>query len=766
MRPTRKLAALKILGVALYVFSVVLMTPNALAVPRLGVANQAALYCQALGCEYEIVKTEDGERGICVLPNGVRCDAWDFLRGFVGQEYSYCALQGYGIVTKDIGSGSFASPCAYCVLSDGTEVGTVTELMGLTSGSGFNPDLATSAEVDAPVGVTSSPIVRDLPSTFDWRDLNGCTSIKNQGSCGSCWAFGTVGPLECNILIKDGIEVDLSEQWLVSCNSDGWDCGGGYFAHDYHQWKTDPCGDSGALREVEFRYAADDLPCDCPYEHSYWVESWAYIGGSSSIPPVDEIKQAILNYGPVSVAVRASDAFSDYTDGVFDQDEDLSCNHAVVLVGWDDAQGTEGVWFLRNSWGPGWGEDGYMRIEYGICRVGTGACWVEYREPMAFSFPNGMPEALLNAVPTTVDVEILEFGDTCIPGSEMLHYRYDGGAFQTTALAPAGRGLYQATFPPPLCDDTPEFYLSAEGVNCGTFCSPEDAPVSVYTALVGTLTPIVTDDFETDNGWSVENDAGLADGAWDRGIPAGGGTRGDPPTDYDGSGRCYLTDNVEGNSDVDGGITWLLSPVFDLSDQEEAMVNCAIWYTNYFGADPNNDLFKIYVSDDNGGNWHLAQTLGPQTSPGWAKQSFVVGSFVNLTNQVRVRFEASDLGDGSVVEAGVDDFRVMGLSCGISDITDADMGGGFHQSCAPNPFGTATTIRYALCREEAVSVNICCVTGRVVRTLVDHELQAAGGHAVSWDGRDDRGQRMPSGVYYSNLDVAGKRTTRAMILIE
>jgi C1A family cysteine protease len=86
-----------------------------------------------------------------------------------------------------------------------------------------------------------------LPEAFDWRSFGGCTVVKNQASCGSCWAFATVGPLECNIRIRDGVTVDLSEQWLVSCNRDGWDCGGGFFAHDYHEWKTDPCNDTGAL---------------------------------------------------------------------------------------------------------------------------------------------------------------------------------------------------------------------------------------------------------------------------------------------------------------------------------------------------------------------------------------------------------------------------------------------------------------------------------------------------------------------------------------
>jgi C1A family cysteine protease len=218
-----------------------------------------------------------------------------------------------------------------------------------------------------------------LPSRFDWRELGGCTPVKNQGGCGSCWAFGTVAPLECNIKINDGLEVNLSEQWLVNCNLDGWGCDGGWWAHDYHQWKTDCFNGTGAVLEKEFPYKAKDLICDGPYLHSYSIDSWRYIGFSQHVPSTDAIKQAIMTYGPVSVACAVTDAFGAYTGGVFNKnDPDAQINHAVALVGWDDTQGTHGVWFLRNSWGSGWGEDGYMRIEYGVCKVGYGACYVVY----------------------------------------------------------------------------------------------------------------------------------------------------------------------------------------------------------------------------------------------------------------------------------------------------------------------------------------------------------------------------------------------------
>ena len=101
-----------------------------------------------------------------------------------------------------------------------------------------------------------------LPASFDWRDLGGCTPVRDQGSCGSCWAFGTVGPLECNILIHDGLSVNLSEQWLVSCNREGYGCGGGWWAHEYHEATTDSCGGTGAVLEADFPYVAWDAPCN------------------------------------------------------------------------------------------------------------------------------------------------------------------------------------------------------------------------------------------------------------------------------------------------------------------------------------------------------------------------------------------------------------------------------------------------------------------------------------------------------------------------
>ncbi len=237
-----------------------------------------------------------------------------------------------------------------------------------------------------------------LPARYDWRDHVELTPVKNQGGCGSCWAFATVGVLEQVVKIKDGLTKDFSEQWLVSCNQEGWGCDGGFVAHDYHDWMSDGCG-IGPVYESEVPYLETEWPCSCPYTYlpEFRIESWAYSGTS-----VEQIKQAIMDYGPVYVSIRATDLLQGYTGGIFNTDEAGSTNHAVVLVGWDDDQGHGGVWYMRNSWGTYWGEDdGYCRIEYGCCSVGNNSNYVLYWKIRLEGAPTFGP------APLTVDFEAI-----------------------------------------------------------------------------------------------------------------------------------------------------------------------------------------------------------------------------------------------------------------------------------------------------------------------------------------------------------------------
>ncbi|MBD3170433.1 MAG: T9SS type A sorting domain-containing protein [candidate division Zixibacteria bacterium] len=279
---------------------------------------------------------------------------------------------------------------------------------------------------------------------------------------------------------------------------------------------------------------------------------------------------------------------------------------------------------------------------------------------IGFDYPNGLPEYIDPNGGTVVRLEVFSVTEDPVPGSGQFYYN-DGNGWQNGTIVEVSQNVYDATFPAVTCGDNVQYYFSAEASGGMTINDPYDAPAETYNAIsaVNVIT-VFEDNFETDEGWTVENQC--SDGQWERAIPAGGGDRGDPPYDYDGSGNCYVTDNADDNSDVDDGYTWLMSPTLNLSSGD-AVVSYALWYTNNTGSDPNNDLFKVYVSNDNGANWTLAVTHGPVTSSGWNMHNFKVGDFVTPNNQVKVRFEASDLGSGSIVEAGIDAFKVDMIQC-------------------------------------------------------------------------------------------------------
>ena len=223
--------------------------------------------------------------------------------------------------------------------------------------------------------------VQTLPTSYDWRALNGVTPIKDQGSCGSCWAFSTVGPLESQILLQHGGTVDLSEHYLVSCNIDGWSCNGGWFAHDYHTNESGQDNNGpGAVLNTSDPYTGTSSPCGATYNHPYKISNWSYVASESAVPTIEAIKQAIYTYGPISAAVYAGPKFQAYQGGIFNTSESSSqINHAIVLVGWNDDLGpNNGYWILRNSWGTSWGQAGYMYIRYGVSQVGYGANFIEY----------------------------------------------------------------------------------------------------------------------------------------------------------------------------------------------------------------------------------------------------------------------------------------------------------------------------------------------------------------------------------------------------
>jgi hypothetical protein len=220
---------------------------------------------------------------------------------------------------------------------------------GLIIPKGFKPTV-----VKAPLMIKALPPARD------------------QGNCGSCWAMSSTSTLEDALRVK-GIIRDLSEQFVLSCtkkyvpDAAQWGCNGGLFAHDIHMTPR------GGVNEADYPYTATDSACKTNLAYQEKIASWAYIS-EQELPSVDQIKSAIYQYGPISVAVAVDNAFSNYKSGVHKTCGSTSgLNHAVNLIGWDDSDG--GYFILRNSWGSGWGEKGFMRIAYNCDEVGS---WANY----------------------------------------------------------------------------------------------------------------------------------------------------------------------------------------------------------------------------------------------------------------------------------------------------------------------------------------------------------------------------------------------------
>jgi len=273
-----------------------------------------------------------------------------------------------------------------------------------------------------------------------------------------------------------------------------------------------------------------------------------------------------------------------------------------------------------------------------------------------FIYPNGRPDLIDPAGGTSFMVQVTNRGIDPQPDTGVLHYN-DGSGWMTTPMFGNGTNDYDAVFPATQCGQIVQYYVSAETVNGDVETDPPTAPDAVFTALSAvSVTTLSSDDFETDTGWVVKN-TNVSEGGWERGLPAGDGTRGDPTSDYDGSGQCYLT-GLSINKDLDGGPTVLTSPVIDLS-AGDAMITYAKWF---FNDDNDADSIITEVSNDGGASWVFVEET-VSGAGGWFESTFRVSDFVVPSATVQVRFSASDQPNDSVTEVGVDAFRVERAVC-------------------------------------------------------------------------------------------------------
>jgi len=233
---------------------------------------------------------------------------------------------------------------------------------------------------------------RQLPSSFDWRNYNGHSyigPIRDQGSCGACYAFGASAAAEGAYNWAngkyDGNCADFSEAFVAFCLSDYYSGFDGCSGSDYDYQELTGLVNYGVCNDNVYPYTDHEQACQA----SSWdtprttFHSWHRVGCND----IDAIKTAIMTYGVIDAAVYVGSAFQAYSGGIY-QDSKTSCpsdpcyysetNHIISLVGWND-NGGDGYWILRNSWGTDWGEDGYMRIKYTSARVACGTAYLVYK---------------------------------------------------------------------------------------------------------------------------------------------------------------------------------------------------------------------------------------------------------------------------------------------------------------------------------------------------------------------------------------------------
>uniref|UniRef100_A0A803Q3M9 Uncharacterized protein n=1 Tax=Cannabis sativa TaxID=3483 RepID=A0A803Q3M9_CANSA len=198
----------------------------------------------------------------------------------------------------------------------------------------------------------------DAPSSLDWRKRGVVTAVKDQGDCGSCWAFSSTGAMEGVNAIVTGDLISLSEQELVDCDSTNYGCDGGYMDYAF-EWVIN---NAGIDSESDYSYTGQDGTCNKAKEERKVVT----IDGYEDVGESDRDLLCATIHQPISVGIDGSALdFQLYTGGIYDgdcSDNPNDIDHAVLIVGYG-SEGDEDYWIVKNSWGTSWGIQGYFYIK-------------------------------------------------------------------------------------------------------------------------------------------------------------------------------------------------------------------------------------------------------------------------------------------------------------------------------------------------------------------------------------------------------------------
>ena len=619
-----------------------------------------------------------------------------------------------------------------------------------------------------------SPVLLNPEDRFDWREMKGVTPVKDQGSCGSCWDFAGVGAVESAVLIADSVEWDLSEQQVIDCNTQGYDCGGGWMDAVYLLFRY-----YGANEETCYSYLA---------RHGYPCEQDTCVGmvkldRSRNIPnDVNEIKNALLT-GPVSTTFVVRGGFSWNCH----QGPMGSPNHAVVIVGWDDNLCGDGGWIVKNSWGPWWGDQGYFYIPYGSCSIGS-----HTQQPVYTSRLPELtyePETVIFYVPSGGEASrILQLGNL---GTGDLYYRI-------RLLKPTFQdefGYYWFDSGSPLGPEYNWIDISGIGEIVDFGGNPDDGnsgPIDL-----GFEFDFYGNSFNSisicSNGWASFSD-GTSTSSYNRPIPFGGAPNDLLApfwTDLDpgaGGDVYYYTNNA--NSAI---ISWV--DVYDSWGQgiftfqiQLIAPDTVVYQYREMGPEGRIDEASIGMENGNG-------TVGLEVS---YKEIFTYGEkavrfclaeppgeldWLEADNDhgrirsgnswdITLNCSAGDHPDG-VYFASIDlynndpdsihvDIPVV-MNVGMTSVDGDDVAAVPFRSMLwqnyPNPFNAATEIGYTLPAPTDLRLDIYNLLGERIETLIEAR-QEAGEHTISWDASS-----YSSGIYFYKLSTGDKVFTKRMTLL-
>jgi len=218
---------------------------------------------------------------------------------------------------------------------------------------GYKPELARGKRL-VTLGDLGQP---EYPGTLDWVAKGAVTPIKNQGQCGSCWAFSTTGNVEGTVQLKHQVLTSLSEQQLVDCAGKygNMGCQGGLMDNAFKYVEA-----NGLATEASYPYTGRDGTCK-----SFTASQFTKIASYKDVTPHDaNALGTAVDINPVSVAIEADQAaFQNYKSGVITAGCGQSLDHGVLVVGYGtDSKSSEPYWKVKNSWGVTWGEAGYVLI--------------------------------------------------------------------------------------------------------------------------------------------------------------------------------------------------------------------------------------------------------------------------------------------------------------------------------------------------------------------------------------------------------------------